>query len=68
MVRVFGFCLLVFVIFVSHSATQALPAEDVKLVLDREYFQVAQELLRNAKQSIQVIMFEANFYADHPKR
>jgi phosphatidylserine/phosphatidylglycerophosphate/cardiolipin synthase-like enzyme len=67
MVRVLGFSLLVFVIFVSHSATQALPAEDVKLVLDREYFQVAQGLLRNAKQSIRVIMFEANFYADHPK-
>jgi phosphatidylserine/phosphatidylglycerophosphate/cardiolipin synthase-like enzyme len=43
-----------------------LPAKDVKVVLDREYFEVARGLLKNAEKSIQMMMFEANFYADHP--
>ena len=67
MVRICRFCLLVFIILLGHSATYALPAKDVKVVLDREYFQVARGLLGNAEQSIQMMMFEASFYANHPK-
>ena len=60
-------CLFVFIILLGHSATHALPAKDVKVVLDREYFQVARGLLGNAEQSIQMMMFEASFYTKHPK-
>jgi cardiolipin synthase len=66
MVRMIGFHLLVFTILLGHPTTYALPAKDVKLVLDREYFQVTRELLRSAKKSIQVMMFEASFYAKYP--
>ena len=41
MVRIWGFCFLVFIILLGHSTTQAFPAKDIKVVLDREYFQVA---------------------------
>jgi polyphosphate kinase len=51
----------------SHSLTYALPAKDVRVVLDREYFQITRRLLRNAEKSIQMMMFEASFYAKHPK-
>jgi len=67
MVRMVGLYLLVFVTILSHSLTCALPAKDVKVVLDREYFQVARGLLRNAEKSIQMMMFEASFYAKYPK-
>ena len=67
MVRICRFCFLVFIILLGHSTTHALPAKDVKVVLDREYFQVARGLLGNAEKSIQMMMFEASFYAKHPK-
>jgi phosphatidylserine/phosphatidylglycerophosphate/cardiolipin synthase-like enzyme len=67
MARTFVFYLLFFIILLSHSLTHALPAKDVKVVLDKEYFQITQGLLRNAKKSIQMMMFEASFYAKHPK-
>jgi len=67
MVRVLGFYLLVFITLFNHSLTYALPAKDVRVVLDREYFQITRELLRNAEKSIQMMMFEASFYAKHPK-
>jgi phosphatidylserine/phosphatidylglycerophosphate/cardiolipin synthase-like enzyme len=66
-VRLFGFLVLVFSILLGHTMTHALPAEDVRVVLDREYFQVTRGLLRSAKKSIQVMMFEAGFYVGHPK-
>jgi phosphatidylserine/phosphatidylglycerophosphate/cardiolipin synthase-like enzyme len=67
MVRMLGFYLVVFITFLSHSPTVAFPAKDVKVVLDREYFQITRGLLRNAEKSIQMMMFEASFYAKHPK-
>ncbi|UCD70489.1 MAG: hypothetical protein JSW70_05635 [Syntrophobacterales bacterium] len=67
MVRMVGFYLLVFIILLHHSITYALPAKDVKVVLDREYFQITRGLLRHAKKSIQMMMFEASFYAKHPE-
>jgi phosphatidylserine/phosphatidylglycerophosphate/cardiolipin synthase-like enzyme len=39
-----------------------LPAEDVQLVMDGQYFQVAKKMIREAKHSIQVMMFEMGYY------
>jgi phosphatidylserine/phosphatidylglycerophosphate/cardiolipin synthase-like enzyme len=43
-----------------------LPAEDVQLVLDGQYFQVAKKIIEQAKDSIQVIMFEMGYYDEYP--
>jgi phosphatidylserine/phosphatidylglycerophosphate/cardiolipin synthase-like enzyme len=43
-----------------------LPAEDVQLVLDGQYFQVAKKIIEQAKYSIQVIMFEMGYYDQYP--
>jgi len=39
-----------------------LPAEDVQLVMDGQYFQVAKKMIQEAKHSIQVMMFEMGYY------
>jgi phosphatidylserine/phosphatidylglycerophosphate/cardiolipin synthase-like enzyme len=39
-----------------------LPAEDVQLVTDSQYFQTARKLIREAKHSIHVMMFEMGYY------
>jgi phosphatidylserine/phosphatidylglycerophosphate/cardiolipin synthase-like enzyme len=39
-----------------------LPAEDVQLVTDVQYFEVAKKLIHEAKYSIQVMMFEMGYY------
>jgi phosphatidylserine/phosphatidylglycerophosphate/cardiolipin synthase-like enzyme len=44
----------------------SLPAEDVQLVTDAQYFQVAKKLIQEAKHSIQVMMFEMGYYDQHP--
>jgi phosphatidylserine/phosphatidylglycerophosphate/cardiolipin synthase-like enzyme len=67
MVRMLGFNLLVFITLLNHSLTYAFPAKDVRVVLDREYFQITRGLLRNAEKSIQMMMFEASFYVKYPK-
>ena len=43
-----------------------LPAEDVRLVTDAQYVQVAQKMIQEAKTSIQVMMFEMGYYDQHP--
>lgn len=43
-----------------------LPAEDVELVTDAQYFQVAQKIIKGAKVSVHVIMFEMDYYDQHP--
>jgi len=43
-----------------------LPAEDIQLVTDAQYFQVAKKLIQEAKTSIQVMMFEMGFYDRYP--
>jgi len=40
-----------------------LPAEDIQLITNEEYFQVAQKLIKEAKKSIQVMMFEMAHYS-----
>jgi len=42
------------------------PAEDVQLVTDGQYFQVAKRMIQEAKSSIQVMMFEMGYYEEHP--
>ncbi len=42
-----------------------LPAEDVQVVADARYVEVAQKLIREAKTSIQVMMFEMGYYDQH---
>jgi phosphatidylserine/phosphatidylglycerophosphate/cardiolipin synthase-like enzyme len=39
-----------------------LPAEDVSVVANEQYFKVAQELIKGAKHSIRVMMFEMVYY------
>jgi phosphatidylserine/phosphatidylglycerophosphate/cardiolipin synthase-like enzyme len=43
-----------------------LPAEDVQLVTDAQYFQAAKRLIQEAKHSIQVMMFEMGYYDRNP--
>jgi phosphatidylserine/phosphatidylglycerophosphate/cardiolipin synthase-like enzyme len=42
------------------------PAEDVQLVTDTQYFEVAKKLIQEAKHSIQVMMFEMGYYDQYP--
>jgi phosphatidylserine/phosphatidylglycerophosphate/cardiolipin synthase-like enzyme len=42
------------------------PAEDLQLVLDTQYLQVAKKMIQEAKHSIQVMMFEMGYYDEHP--
>lgn len=42
------------------------PAEDVQLVTDVQYFEVAKRLIQEAKHSIQVMMFEMGYYDQYP--
>jgi len=56
-----------FLLFTFHlSPSFALPAEDVQLVTDAQYFQVAKKMIQEAKSSIQVMMFEMGYYDQHP--
>jgi phosphatidylserine/phosphatidylglycerophosphate/cardiolipin synthase-like enzyme len=43
-----------------------MPAEDVQLVTDTQYFQVAKKMIQEAKHSIQVMMFEMGYYDRSP--
>jgi len=43
-----------------------LPAEDVQVVLDAQYFQIAKKMIQEAKHSIQVMMFEMGYYDRNP--
>ncbi len=43
-----------------------LPAEDVQLVTDAQYFQIAKKMIQEAKHSIQVMMFEMGYYDRNP--
>ena len=45
------------------SASLGLPAEDVQLITNNQYVPTAQKTIREAKQSIQVMMFEMVHYA-----
>jgi cardiolipin synthase len=48
------------------SRAIGLPTEDVQLVTDAQYFQVAKKMIQEAKKSIQVMMFEMAYYDKFP--
>ena len=58
--------LLLFSVF-CFSDSLGLPAEDVQLVTDAQYFQVAKKMIQEAKASIQVMMFEMGYYEKYPQ-
>jgi len=43
-----------------------LPAEDVQVVTDAQYFQVAKKMIHEAKHSVHVMMFEMGYYDKYP--
>lgn len=43
-----------------------LPTEDVQLVMDAQYFQIAKKMIQEAKSTIQVMMFEMGYYEKYP--
>jgi phosphatidylserine/phosphatidylglycerophosphate/cardiolipin synthase-like enzyme len=59
-------CLSALPLFYTPSSF-CLPAEDVQLVTDTQYFQIAKRLIQEAKHSIQVMMFEMGYYDRNPK-
>jgi phosphatidylserine/phosphatidylglycerophosphate/cardiolipin synthase-like enzyme len=46
--------------------SSALLAEDIQLVTDAQYFQTAQKMIQESKESIQVMMFEMGYYDEYP--
>jgi phosphatidylserine/phosphatidylglycerophosphate/cardiolipin synthase-like enzyme len=59
--------LLLLFLFVYSVPSFGLPAQDIQLVLDAQYVQVAQKMIKEAKKSIQVMMFEMGYYSEHPR-
>jgi phosphatidylserine/phosphatidylglycerophosphate/cardiolipin synthase-like enzyme len=55
---------LLFTLYIPHAGS--LPAEDVQFITNTQYFQAAQKMIREAKQSIFVMMFEMGYYDNHP--
>jgi cardiolipin synthase len=49
-----------------HSDSFGLPARDVQVITDREYFEVVQTCFKEAQSSIKVMMFEASYYEKYP--
>jgi len=45
----------------------ALPAQDVRLINNRDYFKVVNQLIEEAESSISVIMFSVYYYLKHPE-
>jgi len=59
--------LFFFLLFAFHlPLSLGLPAEDVQLVTDAQYFQVTKKVIQEAKFSIQVMMFEMGYYDRYP--
>ena len=58
------FFILLFISYLPHSF--GLPVQDVQVVMDAQYFQVAKKTIQEARTSIQVMMFEMRYYDEHP--
>jgi phosphatidylserine/phosphatidylglycerophosphate/cardiolipin synthase-like enzyme len=48
------------------SPARGLSAEDVQLVTDARYFEVARKMIKEAKSSLRVMMFEMGYYEKYP--
>ncbi len=61
--------ILLFILFTTlyPLISYSLPAEDVRLVIDAQYFQVANKMIQEAKTSIQIMMFEMGYYDKYPQ-
>jgi phosphatidylserine/phosphatidylglycerophosphate/cardiolipin synthase-like enzyme len=61
-------CILFFFLISSFHPTllYSLPAEDVQVVTDAQYFPVAKKMIQEAKSSIQIMMFEMGYYDEYP--
>lgn len=57
---------LFFVLFLQSSSIRASSINDLKLVLNEQYFQFAKEMIKNAKSSIYIMMFEIGYYERYP--
>lgn len=44
----------------------SLPAEDIEIINNRDYFPRVHELFKNAKKSIYIMMFSAHYYDKYP--
>ena len=53
------------VIFCSGNS-RGFEAKKIELLIDSAYFPVVKRLINSAKKSVQVMMFEASYYREHP--
>ena len=58
------FFVLFFILDILPSS--GLPAQDVQVVTDAQYFQAAKKMIQGAKISLHVMMFEMRYYDEHP--
>ena len=58
--------LISLLVLLLHADSFGLPAGDVQVITDREYFDVVQTCFKEAQSSIKVMMFEANYYEKYP--
>ncbi|MCD6471673.1 hypothetical protein J7K55_00890 [Candidatus Aerophobetes bacterium] len=56
---------LLFILFFA-SAAFCLPVQDLEVITNEEYFPRIHQILREAKDSIQVMMFKACYYEKYP--
>ncbi len=61
-----GCAILLLVCFIIPTDCLAFKADEARFLFDQSYFPVVRDLLRNARESIKVIMFEASYYKQHP--
>ncbi len=57
---------LILISLVRIPFSRALPADDVQTVTDADYFQIAQKVIRDSKESIRLVLFEMAFYEEYP--
>ncbi|MFQ5834850.1 MAG: phospholipase D-like domain-containing protein [bacterium] len=62
----FLYLAIIFIIFF-RVPVFALPAQNVEIVTDREYFQVVHRTLREASHSIQLMMYTIGYYKKYPE-
>jgi len=57
---------LFFFLFLSSPYIYALPAHDVEIIANQEYFQKVHQALEKANESIKIMMFQAGYYEKYP--
>jgi phosphatidylserine/phosphatidylglycerophosphate/cardiolipin synthase-like enzyme len=61
-----GVLFLIFLSIFQPRLAAGLPAEDVRVITDGQYFETAKKMIQEAKKSVQIMMFEMGFYDEHP--